>query len=50
VALRFYQQLLTFCDGTEPENIVIAVRDYGRRSGEIWHSMHKTMPDDLQRR
>jgi GntR family negative regulator for fad regulon and positive regulator of fabA len=50
VALRFYQQLLTFCDGTEPENIVTAVRDYGRRSGEIWHSMHKTMPDDLQRR
>jgi spore cortex formation protein SpoVR/YcgB (stage V sporulation) len=26
---------------------VDAVRNYGRRSGEIWHSMQKSMPDDL---
>ncbi|MDU4095502.1 MAG: fatty acid metabolism transcriptional regulator FadR, partial [Pantoea sp.] len=50
LAQRFYQQLLSFCDGTEPENIVMAVRDYGRRSGEIWHSMQKTMPDELHQR
>jgi len=23
------------------------VRNYGRRSGEIWHSMQKNLPDDL---
>lgn len=48
LARRFYQQLLSLCDN-EPsqEQIVELVRDYGRRSGEIWHSMQKSMPDDL---
>ena len=29
------------------ESITDAVREYGRRSGEIWHSMQKSMPEDL---
>ena len=48
LARKFYQQLLWLCDNDPgKEQIVEAVRDYGRRSGEIWHSMQKSMPEDL---
>lgn len=48
VARDFYQTLLALCD-KEPtqDEIVECVRRYGRQSGDIWHSMQKTMPDDL---
>lgn len=48
VARDFYQTLLNLCD-KEPtqDEIVECVRRYGRQSGDIWHSMQKTLPDDL---
>ncbi len=48
VARDFYLKLLELCD-KEPgqDEIVDVVRNYGRRSGEIWHSMQKNLPDDL---
>lgn len=48
LAADFYRQLLALCD-TQPtqEMIVEAVREYGRRSGEIWHSMQGNLPEDL---
>ncbi|MCX8955883.1 fatty acid metabolism transcriptional regulator FadR [Erwinia psidii] len=48
VARDFYQQLLAICQQQEQfDKIVDVVRDYGRRSGEIWHGMQKSMPADL---
>ncbi len=47
LARNFYQQLRALCDYHEADSIVETVREYGRRSGEIWHSMQKSMPDDL---
>ena len=48
LARNFYRQLADLC-GKQPtqDQIVDSVRNYGRRSGEIWHSMQKSMPDDL---
>ena len=48
VARDFDLTLLALCD-KEPgqDEIVEVVRNYGRRSGEIWHSMQKNLPDDL---
>ncbi|WP_075181951.1 fatty acid metabolism transcriptional regulator FadR [Pantoea sp. 1.19] len=49
-AREFYQQLGALCDSGKPDEVVDAVRAYGRRSGEIWHSMQKSMPEDLASR
>lgn len=48
LARNFYARLEGLCV-KEPsqDQIVDAVREYGRRSGEIWHSMQKSMPEDL---
>ncbi|MFY0401740.1 fatty acid metabolism transcriptional regulator FadR [Pantoea dispersa] len=48
LARNFYRQLADLC-GKQPtqDQIVDSVRNYGRRSGEIWQSMQKSMPDDL---
>jgi len=48
LARSFYQQLAEMC-AQQPtqEQVVECVRAYGRRSGEIWHGMQKSMPDDL---
>ncbi len=47
LARDFYQQLLSICQQEQFDKIVDTVRDYGRRSGEIWHGMQNTMPTDL---
>ncbi|RWR03782.1 fatty acid metabolism regulator [[Pantoea] beijingensis] len=47
LAQDFYQQLSVICEKQQIELIVEAVRAYGRRSGEIWHSMQNAMPADL---
>lgn len=47
LAADFYQQLTTINKNQQFDAIVDAVRDYGRRSGEIWHGMQKAMPADL---
>jgi len=47
LAQNFYQQLMTISQNQQFDAIVDAVRDYGRQSGDIWHSMQKTMPADL---
>ena len=47
LAQNFYQQLTQFAQQQKVDTVVDAVRDYGRRSGEIWHSMQKAMPADL---
>lgn len=47
LAKDFYLQLLHFCNAKEHEHIVDCVREYGRRSGEIWHAMQTSMPTDL---
>jgi len=44
LAREFYQQLLQICQNQQLDKIVEAVRDYGHRSGEIWHSMQNSMP------
>ncbi len=48
LARSFYQQLADMCSQQPTqEQVVECVRVYGRRSGEIWHSMQKNLPDDL---
>ena len=47
LARDFYRHLLTLCEKGEKEAVVDVVREYGRRSGEIWHGMQKSMPADL---
>ncbi|WP_065649153.1 fatty acid metabolism transcriptional regulator FadR [Pantoea eucrina] len=48
LAHRFYQQLADMCtQQPTQEQVVECVRVYGRRSGEIWYSMQKNLPDDL---
>jgi len=47
LAQDFYQHLLHMCHTGEHDDIVDAVRNYGRRSGEIWHAMQTSMPTDL---
>lgn len=48
VAREFYLTLLDLCDKQPTQDeIVECVRHYGRQSGDIWHSMQKSMPNDL---
>ncbi|MBV4365035.1 fatty acid metabolism transcriptional regulator FadR [Erwinia sp. BNK-24-b] len=47
LAREFYQQLLTICQNQQLDKIVETVRDYGHRSGEIWHNMQNSMPTEL---
>lgn len=47
LARDFYQQLLAICQHEQFDKIVDTVRDYGRRSGEIWHGMQKSMPTEM---
>ncbi|MGC6386968.1 fatty acid metabolism transcriptional regulator FadR [Ewingella sp. S1.OA.A_B6] len=47
LAIAFYQKLSRICDEKSHDQIVDCVRDYGRQSGEIWHSMQSAMPGDL---
>ncbi|WP_437612156.1 fatty acid metabolism transcriptional regulator FadR [Erwinia sp. V71] len=47
LAQHFYQQLAQIVQQHKADAVVDAVRDYGRQSGEIWHSMQKAMPADL---
>ncbi|GBU12603.1 fatty acid metabolism regulon transcriptional regulator [Enterobacterales bacterium] len=47
LAITFYQKLSRICDEKSYDQIVDCVRDYGRQSGEIWHSMQSAMPGDL---
>ncbi|WP_067701317.1 fatty acid metabolism transcriptional regulator FadR [Erwinia sp. ErVv1] len=47
LAQDFYQKLNVICQQQQYDIIVDTVRDYGRRSGEIWHNMQTSMPTDL---
>ncbi|TPG59350.1 fatty acid metabolism transcriptional regulator FadR [Ewingella americana] len=47
LAITFYLKLSQICDEKSHDQIVDCVRDYGRQSGEIWHSMQSAMPGDL---
>ncbi|WP_034915253.1 MULTISPECIES: fatty acid metabolism transcriptional regulator FadR [Erwinia] len=47
LAADFYQQLLVILHDRHFDKIVDAVRDYGRRSGELWHAMQNSMPTEL---
>ncbi|WP_118985945.1 fatty acid metabolism transcriptional regulator FadR [Photorhabdus sp. CRCIA-P01] len=47
LALNFYQQLVILCRDKSYDNIMECVRNYGKESGVIWHSMQSTMPSDL---
>lgn len=47
LAIAFYKKLSDICYEKSYEQIVDCVRNYGRQSGEIWHSMQGTMPGDL---
>lgn len=47
LAISFYQRLSEICHAKSHEQIVECVRNYGKRSGEIWHSMQGMMPSDL---
>jgi len=47
LAITFYKKLSEICHEKSYEQIVDCVRNYGRQSGEIWHSMQGTMPGDL---
>lgn len=46
LARDFYQQLLAICQNQQLDKVVETVRDYGHRSGEIWHGMQNSMPVD----
>ncbi|NDK98043.1 fatty acid metabolism transcriptional regulator FadR [Photorhabdus bodei] len=47
LALNFYQQLVILCRDKSYDNVMECVRNYGKESGVIWHSMQSTMPSDL---
>ncbi|AXG47620.1 fatty acid metabolism transcriptional regulator FadR [Photorhabdus laumondii subsp. laumondii] len=47
LALNFYQQLVILCRDQSYDNVMECVRNYGKESGVIWHSMQSTMPSDL---
>ncbi|MBU9843915.1 fatty acid metabolism transcriptional regulator FadR [Rahnella ecdela] len=47
LAINFYKKLSDICHEKSYEQIVDSVRNYGRQSGEIWHSMQSAMPGDL---
>ncbi|MCT8341550.1 MULTISPECIES: fatty acid metabolism transcriptional regulator FadR [Photorhabdus] len=47
LALNFYQQLVILCRDKSYDNVMECVRNYGKDSGVIWHSMQSTMPSDL---
>lgn len=47
LALNFYQQLVILCRDKSYDNVIECVRNYGKDSGVIWHSMQSTMPSDL---
>ncbi|PIJ51408.1 fatty acid metabolism regulator [Erwinia sp. OLTSP20] len=50
LARDFYLELLTLCQQQRVDQVVEAVREYGRRSGEIWHAMHFSMPQQENNR
>lgn len=47
LAIDFYLKLSQICEEKQFEQIVECVRNYGKDSGAIWHSMQGTMPSDL---
>ncbi|PQQ27439.1 fatty acid metabolism transcriptional regulator FadR [Photorhabdus hindustanensis] len=47
LALNFYQQLVILCRDKSYDKVMECVRNYGKESGVIWHSMQSTMPGDL---
>ncbi|MCS3430354.1 fatty acid metabolism transcriptional regulator FadR [Klebsiella sp. BIGb0407] len=47
LALDFYHQLGKLCQEGLYDNVFEVVRNYGRESGEIWHSMQKNLPSDV---
>ncbi|MEI2264269.1 fatty acid metabolism transcriptional regulator FadR [Erwinia sp. CGal63] len=46
LARDFYLQLLSLCKHQQLDKIVETVRDYGHRSGEIWHGMQNSLPTE----
>lgn len=47
LAQNFYQQLIILCREQSYDRIMECVRNYGKESGQIWHSMQSNMPSDL---
>lgn len=47
LALNFYHQLSHLCHDGAYDQVFELVRNYGRESGEVWHSMQKNLPGDL---
>lgn len=47
LALSFYNKLLSLCQEKMYDQVMDCVRNYGKESGAIWHSMQGTMPSDL---
>lgn len=48
LAQRFYLQLRSFCENKDLDALVETIREYGRRSGELWHSMQTSFCADRQ--
>lgn len=46
LARDFYQQLLNICQNEQVEKITEIVREYGHRSGTLWHGMQNSMPTE----
>ncbi|MFZ1872356.1 fatty acid metabolism transcriptional regulator FadR [Serratia sp. D1N4] len=47
LALSFYNKLSTLCHEKMYDQVMDCVRNYGKESGAIWHSMQGAMPSDL---
>lgn len=47
LALSFYNKLSSLCHEKMYDQVMDCVRNYGKESGAIWHSMQGTMPSDL---
>ncbi|MBE8594940.1 fatty acid metabolism transcriptional regulator FadR [Xenorhabdus sp. BG5] len=50
LALNFYQQLSALCREKAYDKIMGCVRNYGKESGIIWHSMQSIMINELTER
>lgn len=44
LALAFYRELLDVCESGERDRILVAVRNYGMESAQIWNKMKLTLP------
>jgi GntR family negative regulator for fad regulon and positive regulator of fabA len=47
LARRYYSQLKQYAEAGKHDEVVFAVRKYGKESGKIWAGLRSQIPKDL---